>query len=113
MTPREQAEQVTVVRTRTELWICEEDAGDGNIVGVVPSMRRGREPHGVPGHWQQEFVAYAEFAGEIVAARTVYMEQQGTTPMGETRIAGILDRLEQRVRGSIELQLYAHPHVGV
>lgn len=112
MTPREQAENIAVVRTRTEVWVCEEDSGDGTIVGVVPGMRRGREPQGVPGHWQQEFVAWAEFAGEVVQARTVYMEPQGTRPMGPERCQGVLDRLEQRVRGSIELQLYAAAHAG-
>lgn len=107
MTPRELAEAVTVVRTRTEVWICEEDSGDGTIVGPVPSIKRGKEPQGVPGHWQQEFVAWTEVNGEVTQARTVYMEQPGTTPMGAERIKGILDRLEVRVRGSIEIEFYA------
>lgn len=105
MTPKEQAEQVPVVRTRTERWICEEDAGDGNIVGHVPSVERGKEPAGVPGFWQQHFVVWTEFGGETVQAETIYCEQQGTTPLGADRIEGMFARLEIRVRGAIELDL--------
>lgn len=105
-TPKEQAEQVTLVRTRTEKWICEEDAGDGNIVGWVPQVERGREPRGVPGFWQQHLVVWTEFGGEVVQAETIYCEQQDTTPLGAERIEGMFTRLETRVRGAIEMQLY-------
>jgi hypothetical protein len=105
-TPREQAEQVALVRVRTEKWMCEEDAGDGNIVGWVPSVERGKEPRGVPGYWQQQFVVWTEFGGEVVQAESVYCEQQGTTPLGADRIEGMFARLETRVRGAIEIELY-------
>ena len=103
---KEQAEAVTLVRARTEKWICEEDAGDGNIVGHVPTVERGREPRGVPGYWQQHLVVWTEFDGEVVQAATVYCEQQGTTPLGADRIEGMFARLETRVRGEIEIGLY-------
>lgn len=106
LTAKERAEQVAVVRTRTEKWICEEDAGDGNIVGHVPSVERGREPRGVPGYWQQHFAVWTEFDGEVYQAASVYCEQQDTTPLGDDRIAGMFARLEIRVRGAIELELY-------
>jgi hypothetical protein len=105
-TPKERAEQVTLVRVRTEKWICEEDAGDGNIVGWVPTVERGREPREVPGYWQQHLVVWTEYAGEVVQAETVYCEQQDTTPLGADRIEGMFARLEARVRGAIELTLY-------
>lgn len=106
MTPKEQAEAVTLVRARTEKWICEEDAGDGNMVGWVPTVERGKEPRGVPGFWQQHFAVWTEFGGETVQAESVYCEQQDTTPLGADRIEGMFQRLETRVRGAIELQLY-------
>lgn len=105
MTPIEQAEAVTLVRVRTEKWMCEEDAGDGNIVGWVPTVERGKEPHGVPGYWQQELTVWTEYGGEVVSASTVYCEQQGTTRLGDDRIEGMFARLETRVRGVIELAL--------
>ena len=105
-TAREQAEQVTLVRARTEKWMCEEDAGDGNTVGWVPTVERGREPRGVPGYWQQHLVVWTEFGGEVYQAESIYCEQQDTTPLGEDRIAGMFARLETRVRGAIELELY-------
>ena len=105
-TAKEQAERVTLVRVRTEKWICEEDAGDGTIVGHVPTVERGREPRGVPGYWQQHLTVWTEFGGEVVQATTVYCEQQGTTPLGADRIEGMFQRLETRVRGAIEIGLY-------
>lgn len=110
MAPKDRAAQLIVVRARTERWICEEDDGEGNIVGWVPSVERGREPRGVAGYWQQHFVAWTEYAGEVVQAATVYCEQQGTTALGAERIAGVFARLEERVRGSVELQLYRQQH---
>jgi len=106
MSPKEQAEQVPLVRARTEKWMCEEDDGEGNIVGHVPSVRRGHEPRGVPGYWQHDFVVWTEHDGEVVTARSIYCEQQDTTPLGAERIEGMFARLEIRVRGAIELTLY-------
>lgn len=112
-TPIEKAGQVTLVRVRTEKWICEEDAGDGNIVGHVPTVERGKEPAGVPGYWQLQLTVWTEYGGETVEASSVYCEQQGTTPLGADRVEGMFQRLETRVRGAIELTLRGAAKVAV
>ena len=96
-TPRPQ-----LIRVTTEKWISDELEDDGQKVGHVPSMRRGHEIGA--GAWLIEFVVSTQWAGRAWSHRTSFIDRG--TPLPAARVAGIWDRLEQRVLGAIELEGY-------